>query len=271
MPRVTSQDGTNIHYDITGDGARAAVLIQGLGLSSRHWADQPGVVAQAGFRVLTPDNRGTGRSDRTERFYSIADMANDVVAAMDDAGVREAAIVGISMGGMIAQEVALRYPERVSALVLLATTAGLPHGVLPRPRAISLLGRVPYFHARGEPERAYRHLFFGARTDAEAAPLLQKIHANWGSLPETERATGLHFARQLGAAARHSTGFRLKAIDVPTHIVAGEGDTLIPPRNTAVLGRLIRGSSVELLPKVGHAIPVECPDVIAESLCRLAR
>lgn len=269
MPLATSPDGTRIHYDTHGSGKRWAVLIQGLGLSSRHWGDQAELLASAGFRVLTVDNRGTGRSDRVRRLYSMRHMAQDVAAAMDCAGVADAAVAGISMGGMIAQEVALRYPERTNSLVLLATTPGMPHGALPRPRSLATLGRIPLFHARGEAALAYRHLFFSTRTDEEAQPLLEKLMANWGELA-SDRAGGTDFALQFRAAASHSAGFRLKRLKIPVHVVSGEDDTVIPAKNTPILARLIKGASSELLPKVGHAIPLERPELLTETLERMA-
>lgn len=269
MPLATSSDGTRIHYDIHGTGKRWAVLIQGLGLSSRHWGDQADMLASAGFRVLTIDNRGSGRSDRVRRLYSISRMAEDVTAAMDSAGAPDAAVAGISMGGMIAQEVALRHPERTSSLVLLATTAGIPHGALPRPKSLATLGRVPLFHARGQAALAYRHLFFSTRTDEEAQPLLDKLMTSWSALA-SDRSNGTDFALQLRAAAGHSAGFRLKRLKMPVHVISGEDDTVIPARNTPILARLIKGASSELLPKVGHAIPLECPELLTETLDRMA-
>lgn len=269
MPIATSTDGTRINYDVHGTGKRWAVLIQGLGLSSRHWGDQAEILSSAGFRVLTIDNRGAGRSDRVRRLYSISHMAQDVAAAMDSAGAPDAAVAGISMGGMIAQEFALRYPERTSSLVLMATTPGIPHGALPRPKSLATLGRIPLFHARGEAALAYRHLFFSTRTDEEAQPLLEKLMANWGALA-SERASGTDFAFQLRAAASHSTGFRLKRLKMPVHVITGEDDTVIPARNTPILARLIKGASSQLLPKVGHAIPLECPELLTETLERMA-
>lgn len=270
MPVAVSPDGTRIHYDVYGRGDRWVVLIQGLGLSSRHWGDQPEVVAAAGFRVLTLDNRGTGRSARVRRPYPVARMARDVVTAMDAAGAPAAAVAGISMGGMIAQEVALRHPTRVETLTLLATTPGLPHGRLPGPGALTTLGGIPLFHARGEARQAYRRLFFGTRTPDEAEPLLDRLMETWGALPAFERAGPVDFALQLRAAAAHSAGFRLEQLSMPVHLIAGEDDLVIPARNAEILSRLIPHASVELLPKVGHAVPLEHPQLLAATLSKLA-
>jgi pimeloyl-ACP methyl ester carboxylesterase len=126
--------GARIHYEVheshAGPGAPAVVLIQGLGLSSRFWFDLPDRLRPK-WRVVLLDNRGVGRSDRPRGPYRMAAMADDVAAVLNAAGVQRACIVGISLGGMIAQHVALRHPARVAGLVLLATTAGFPHARLP--------------------------------------------------------------------------------------------------------------------------------------------
>lgn len=271
MPAAYSPDGTRIHYDVYGQGDRWVVLIQGLGLSSRHWGDQPQVVASAGFRVLTLDNIGTGRSGRVRRPYPIARMARDVITAMDAAGAPSASVAGISMGGMIAQEVALRHANRVETLTLLATTPGIPHGRLPSPAALAMLGGVPLFHARGEARQAYRRMFFGTRPEHEARVYVNRLMEIWDTLPDFERAAPLDFALQFRAAATHSAGFRLRRLTMPVHVAAGADDLVIPAHNAQILGRLIPHASVELLPNVGHAMPVEHPDLLVRTLSRLVR
>src|SRR4249920_1609165 len=121
-----------IHWESHGGIERgpAVVLVQGLGLSSRFWFDQPQRLSKK-RRVITLDNRGTGRSDKPRRPYRLPQMADDVARVIRDANAGPAIVVGISMGGMIAQHVAMRHPRDVKALVLLATTPGLPHATLP--------------------------------------------------------------------------------------------------------------------------------------------
>ncbi len=123
------------------------VLLQGLGLSSAFWFDVPRLLASDERRprhVIAIDNRGTGRSDKPRRLWTMGTMADDVIAVLDHAGVDSAFIVGISMGGMIAQHVALRHPSRVRGLVLLATTAGFLMGALPKPATLGRLLSLPF-------------------------------------------------------------------------------------------------------------------------------
>lgn len=272
MPTTTGRQGNTIHYELRGpEHGLPVVFIQGLGLSSRYWADQPTLAAEAGRRVLVVDNRGTGGSSKGVKPFTVGDMADDVAAALSHAGLARAAVVGISMGGMIAQELALRHPARVSALLLLATTPGFPHATLPSPRTLFTLARMPMWHAQGRSREVYRQLFFNAREEHEAQAYLDTLLASWGPLLKEDRIAPRDFALQLRAAALHSTGFRLSRIACPTHAVAGEGDVVIPPRNALVLAKNIRGATAELLPRVGHAIPVEEPDVVLRSLRRLER
>src|SRR3954471_2156363 len=145
MPIAPSR-GARIHYTVRGErgAGPAVVLLQGLGLSSRFWFDVPELLtSEAGVPryVVAIDNRGTGGSDKPRRLWTMGTMADDVIAVLDHAGVEEAFIAGISMGGMIAQHVALRHPSRVRGLVLLATTSGFLRGALPEVRAmVQLLG-----------------------------------------------------------------------------------------------------------------------------------
>jgi len=133
MP-FTASRGCRIHYRALGEGP-AVVLVQGLGLSSRFWFDVPESLATDPTRkrrVLAVDNRGTGLSERPRGVWSMATMADDLAAVLDDAGEKDAIVVGISMGGMIAQHFALRHPTRARGLVLFATTPGFLFGALPK-------------------------------------------------------------------------------------------------------------------------------------------
>jgi 3-oxoadipate enol-lactonase len=140
VPFATGSGDHRIHFLEYGSRANPTiVLIQGLMLDGRFWFDVPAQLAadpELPWHVLVPDNRGVGQSDMPKRPWLMTDMADDIAAMLDAAGVRKAVLAGISMGGMIAQQVALRHPERVRGLVLMATTPGLPHGKLPGLRTL---------------------------------------------------------------------------------------------------------------------------------------
>src|SRR5215207_5606229 len=126
MP-FAERDGARLYWEEAGSGD-PVLLIMGLGMNATGWWRTIPVLA-ADFRVLAFDNRGVGRSDRPPGPYTVPDLADDAVAVLDAADVERAHVYGISLGGMIAQEVVLRHTDRVRALVLGATTAGGNLGV----------------------------------------------------------------------------------------------------------------------------------------------
>src|SRR5919202_6196344 len=128
VPFARARDGTRLRYDVAGGdlNAPAALLVMGLALRGEAWGETRDRLASAGYRTITMDNRGAGESPVPSFKYSIARMADDAVAVMHEAFVRRTHVVGLSLGGMIAQELALLHPGRVGALVLQSTTAGRP-------------------------------------------------------------------------------------------------------------------------------------------------
>jgi 3-oxoadipate enol-lactonase len=258
MPHVLSR-GARIFYETIGQGP-PLVLLQGLGLSSRFWLTAPERLAER-FRVVLVDNRGTGRSDRPLGLYTTGLMAQDVLAAVDELGLESFALAGISMGGMIAQEVALRArPGRISGLVLLATTCGLPGGRIPAPSAILTLLRS----AQRTPERlqAVRRLL----VSVEALDANPRLFEDFERLMAADPVAPGVFLRQLMAASLHSTARRLGRIRCPTLVVTGEEDKLIPPANSRVLAARIPGARLLTLPGLGHAFPLEEREVLGRLL-----
>jgi pimeloyl-ACP methyl ester carboxylesterase len=254
--------GTKIFFEVLGDHGPPVVLIQGLGLSSRFWFDIPGRVARH-YRAVVLDNRGVGRSDKPFGPYSMGLMAGDVLAVMDAAGFAAATIVGISLGGMIAQHVAVRHPERVTGLVLLATTPGLPHGTLPSLEVLAALVSLPF--ARPGTAAAFARLLLPQSLMPRARELLSR----WPAALRKDPVSPTVFVAQLAAAAGHSMGWRLKEIRCPTVVVAGAEDVLIPPSNSRVLARRIPGAVLEIIPGVGHAVPLLDETVVEKALARL--
>jgi 3-oxoadipate enol-lactonase len=121
MPFVHAADGTRIHYEVTGrPGATPILMIQGLGASKNAWNLQRIAMATR-FRSISLDNRGAGRSDKPTQPFTLEQMADDAIAVLDAAGIETAHVVGASMGGVISQIIAVKYPHRVRSLTLVCT------------------------------------------------------------------------------------------------------------------------------------------------------
>jgi 3-oxoadipate enol-lactonase len=276
MPFVSSK-GARIHYSVfdgrpegRANGAgRPIVLLQGLGLSSRFWFDIPAALAsdpEGARRVITIDNRGTGKSEAgPRRFWTMATMADDVAAVLDAENVAEAIVVGISMGGMIAQNVALRHPDRVKGLLLLATTPGFFFGALPEVRAMARLLSLPFGG-----KRASRNLVRLLLPESKWERA-RDIFKDWPRAMRDDPTTAATFLAHLFASSTHLTGLRLKQIRCKTIIVAGELDSLIPPANARALARGIPAAELEIIPDTGHAVFAEDRDLVRRMVERLER
>jgi 3-oxoadipate enol-lactonase len=275
MPFASGPSSTRIYYDVVGDEPGAArptvVLIQGLGLSSRFWFDLPQRLSQGPRprRVVILDNRGTGRSDKPQGRYKMTAMADDVAAVLDAARIEHASVVGISLGGMVAQHVALRHPRRVSGLVLMATTAGVPHARLPKMRAVATLVSLPVLQRVRGPAQVGRSLARLLLSEKDV-PRARELLAHWPAAMRAEPMSPRTYFAQLAAVLGHSTGFRLKRIACPTVVVTGDDDVLIPPHNSRAIARLVPGAHLEVLRACGHAIPASDPDCVQRALDRLS-
>jgi 3-oxoadipate enol-lactonase len=241
-----------LYYESVGHGP-AVLLISGQAMTlDAWWRTVPEL--SGSFRVLTFDNRDIGRSSRWPLPYVVAQMADDAIAVLDAAGVERAHIYGISLGGMVAQELALRYPERVRALVLGATTGGGPDGILARPQPLTFFVRVGAM-APEEAEWAAVPYNYALRTRREHG---ERIAQDIAKRVENQTDT-LAYLHQVAAAASHSTVGRLGSISVPTLVVHGAEDLVMPPRNGEILARGIRGAELRLWPGAGHMYVTDEP------------
>jgi pimeloyl-ACP methyl ester carboxylesterase len=182
-------------------------------------------------------------------------MADDAVAVLDAAGVDRAHVYGISLGGMIAQEIVLRHPARVDALVLGATTAGGEHAVAADPDALAFFARRGEMTAE-EAVWASVPYNYGPRTRAErgqaiADDIVQRLRFPIEQSP---------YAAQLAAALGHDAHARLGEIRAPTLVVHGEADRMVAPANARILADAIPGAELHLLPDAGHLYPTDDPE-----------
>lgn len=253
-----ARNGTvSLHYESTGADA-AVLLVMGLGMNATGWWRTVPVLAAADLRVLTFDNRGVGRSDRPPGPYTTAVMADDAVAVLDAAGVQRAHVYGISLGGMIAQEIALRHPDRIARLVLGATTPG-GDGAIPADGQT-----LEFFQRRGrmpaeEAVWASVPYNYSARTRAEHGNrIVQDIRQRLRFPIEPAP-----YAAQLAAALGHDAHDRLARIAAPTLVVHGQEDVMVPPANGRLLASLIPAQLLEL-GGAAHLYPTDEPDADRE-------
>jgi pimeloyl-ACP methyl ester carboxylesterase len=241
---------------VLGDG-EPLLLIHGLGYDRRGWGPLPALLA-ADFQVLIFDNRGVGESDVPEGPYAVSQMAADAVAVLDDAGVDRAHVLGVSLGGYIAEEIALTYPDRVRKLVLGSTAPGGTRSH-PMPQAgLEAFGRFPTM----EREAGLRLMVensLGAHGVRERPELVEEIFAY-----RLERAPTLAgWQAQAYAGATFDAYDRVSGIAAPTLVIQGGADTVVDPRNADLLAELIPDARVEVVPERGHLVVWQEAELLA--------
>ena len=254
MPAVKVGD-INMYYEIHGNG-EPLVLINGLGADISRWFRIIPVLSQK-YQVLAFDNRGAGQTDKPDIPYTMEMMADDVAGLLEALNIDTAHIFGVSMGGMIAQHLALRHPKMVAGLILGCTRCGGPKSVYDSDEASRVL----------DPELT-RTMTAEQRTRA-LLPFLwsQKYIENNPDIVEEQVAAviahpvdPIGYTRQKQAADGHDTYDRLAEISAPTLIIAGEDDRLIPVENSHLLASKIPNAEIVILKKAGHGFTMEAFD-----------
>ncbi|MCB2192653.1 MAG: alpha/beta hydrolase [Deltaproteobacteria bacterium] len=243
----------SLYYEIHGQG-RPLVMIRGLGSNADHWYSQLPALAAA-YRVVVFDNRGMARSEDVGGPLSISQMAGDTLALMDALSLERPIILGLSMGGMIAQELAINHPERLSALVLACTHPGGPNQVRPTTEVEELFKKM-VFLATPEAKRDAAATLFDPKTLRERP----EVAAEYAEISLRHPAEADILTRQWNAVLGHDTYERLHWIKAPTMVLTGDADLLIPPGNSEILAARIPGAKLVKVPGGGHQILVEQPE-----------
>ena len=249
---VAPSDGVDLYYERVGAGP-PVLLVMGLGMNATGWWRTIPVLAQ-GFTVLSFDNRGVGRSGRPRGQFSIAQMADDAVAVLDAAGVGAAHVYGVSLGGMIAQEIALRRPERVLGLVLAATTPGGEHAVAPDAETLAFFRRRRQMPAE-EAVWASVPYNYAARTRRDGGQRIAEDIAQRLRFPIEPEP----YVAQLAAALGHDAYERLGAVSHPTLVVHGAEDRMVHPDNARLLAERIPGARLQVWERTGHLLFTDEP------------
>lgn len=259
IQRGTVRSGdVNIAYAVQGQGARTVLLVMGLGGREADWGDAfPAQLARK-FRVVRFDNRGTGASDKPRDGWTLEDMARDATAVLDAVGAERAHVVGVSMGGMISQLVALDHPERVDHLVLMSTHFG-GHGVdQPAPEVLAIFV-PPREMPRDEMMRNSMRMIMAPHFAAEHPEVVEELVRLALEAPTPKRA----FAAQLQAILSSDRSGRVSSIRAPTLVVHGDLDPLVPYSNGRRLAESIPGARLATLPGCGHMLMWESADELA--------
>jgi 3-oxoadipate enol-lactonase len=258
MQTVTAGD-VELYYEQQGDGPDL-LLIMGLGAHLGAWALQIPAFARQ-FRVTAFDNRGAGRSAAPDRPSSIRGMADDTAALLDALGIARAHVVGASMGGMIAQELAINHPQRVDRLVLACSRARsgpLRHVLAPAQAALRDLDLDPAERALVTMPWAYTSAFMSQPDRVlRALELLRK-----DPYPIQPHA----YRRQQEAVMAHDTLARLGQVRAPTLVLVGAEDILTPVAEAVELAEAIPGAHLHVLPRGGHAFTAEYPDEVNQAV-----
>lgn len=243
MPLATV-GSVELFYERAGSGP-AVLLVPGLGGDHRLWHFQMPALSGR-FDCIAVDNRGAGQSAKPDEPYTIADLADDLAGLLDALGIASAHVVGASMGGFIAQEFALRHPNRLARLVLCCTSSGGSRSVPIPQDAVSVL-----VNRTGDPRTDLLRSFELMSTEGfrTANPELVEAHIAWRlAHPQPLFA----YNRQLAAAVAHDAGYRLSAIQARTLICHGTADRIVPSANAALLAEGIPHARLHLFEGSSH-------------------
>jgi 3-oxoadipate enol-lactonase len=246
-----SVNGHELHYLRRGEGP-PLLLIMGMSGTHLTWGNTFLHALEQDFDLISYDHRNIGMSAQTDEPFTIADLADDAAVLLGELGLESAHMLGISMGGMVAQELALRRPELVRRLVLGCTYAGGPGGRLANPEVVQRLAGAFNAGNREERLRTGWELNVSApyAADARAFEAFRDVALK---LPVPVPA----IMAQMHAIGGHDTHDRLKGIEAPTLVIHGTEDQMLPVENGRLIAAEIPGARAEILEGVGHAFFLE--------------
>ena len=267
MPKIKA-NGIELYYEIHGAG-KPLILISGLGYSLWQWHLMVPFLAKH-FQVLTFDNRGVGHSDKPAGPYSAQMPATDTVALLDVLAIERAIVMGHSMGGFIAQALALDHPQKVEKLILCSTNFGGPRHIPVTEEAMKVLSDVS-----SDPLTRFKNGLVVSMAPgwAEKNPEMIQKWIQWRLANPIEPASyHAQLAIGLGLLTEEAAfEDKLSRLSMPTLILFGAHDKVVPPENASLLEAKIANSKVILFPNAGHFFPMEIPEAASQAVIDFAK
>ena len=266
MPKVKA-NGIELYYEVHGAG-KPLVLIAGLGYPLWQWHKMTPFLAEH-FQVITFDNRGVGQSDKPAGPYTAQMLAADTAGLLEALGIAKAVIAGHSMGGFVAQALALDFPQKVEKLILCSTNFGGPRSIPVTPEAMQVLSDVT-----SDPLTRFKNglVVSTAPGWAERNPAVIEEWVKWrvanpieAGPYQAQLTVGLGLIAEAAAFEN-----QLPRLNVPTLILFGAHDKVVPPANASLLAEKIADSQVVIFPGAGHFFPIEIPEIAAQAIIEFA-
>jgi pimeloyl-ACP methyl ester carboxylesterase len=246
---IAEVNGEQLYYEVQGEG-EPLLCVHGLACDTLAWIPQVQAFSAA-YRTVIFDNRDVGQSSAGEGDYEIADMARDALALADELELDTFHLVGISMGGAIAQEIALQAPDRVRTLTLAVT---FPAGSAYARRLAEVWGtRVKQVSYEQHVDELM--LLNHSEEFFENADMVEFIRTAMVNNPHPQSAEA--FCRQIAACGRHDTRDRLASLTMPTHVIGGERDILVPVWKSREIAERIPGAKLTVLANAPHGLSLE--------------
>ena len=255
----------NIEYYFEGSGP-PLLLISGFTSQASGWHDPFVERVQRQFATIRYSHRGTGTSDRLSGEITYRDLADDAAGLLDTLGIERAHVLGVSMGGMIAQELALNHPQRVLGLVLGCTACSGVNSeregvVRPAPEVLALLTPKPELSREDQIRRSWPALTTPEFLESHPEVLEERLRRSLINATPVETAM-----RQMAAGQAFDAFDRLPSISAPTLVIHGDRDVLVPVENAYVLKERIRGAELRIVPGAGHLFTFELPEESAAAV-----
>lgn len=257
-------NGINLFYETHGTG-EPLLLIYGLAGRGNNWKFQIEALSSR-FQIITFDNRGVGETDQPEEAFSLADIADDAAELLDHLGIASANVFGISMGGMIAQELALRHPGRVRKLALGCTHPGIKH-CLPSPGWVTEIFKSLPGKPREQVVRECTPINYSPFTQEHRSELIESLVPLF--VDNRQRAHG--YAGQLNAIWEFNAFDRLPQLAMPTLVMTGTDDVLVVPGNSKIIAERIPKVRLIEFPEAGHLFFIEKADDVNQELLEFFR